>query len=203
MRCFTIASAAPNALRDILYTLARKLTPDFVWEWFFRYYSAGLTPAINEPADVLTNYEALFTMAGSFLDHQYSIQNYAKIVKDPPTPDYIYYFVGDTHGAFDEVYQLINYFVQIFQVRSDIKVIWLGDTIDRNPYDLQNLAFIVAFWILFPQNVFLIRGNREDASVCSRYGFSEHLYQKSGSKKNLIQYGLRQFNSFRNYRSAF
>ena len=203
MRCFTIASAAPNALRDILYTLARKLTPDFVWEWFFRYYSAGLTPAINEPADVLTNYEALFTMAGSFLDHQYSIQNYAKIVKDPPTPDYIYYFVGDTHGAFDEVYQLINYFVQIFQVRSDIKVIWLGDTIDRNPYDLQNLAFIVAFWILFPQNVFLIREIMRMHLFVHATAFRNIYIKNRDPKKNLIQYGLRQFNSFRNYRSAF
>jgi diadenosine tetraphosphatase ApaH/serine/threonine PP2A family protein phosphatase len=67
-------------------------------------------------------------------------------------------------------------------VRSDVKVIFLGDIVDRNPYDLQNLAFIVAFWILFPDNVFIVRGNHEDASVCSRYGFSEHLYQKAGSK---------------------
>ena len=43
----------PNELRDILYSIARQERPDFVWQWFFRYFAgAGLEPERyfkNEP----------------------------------------------------------------------------------------------------------------------------------------------------------
>lgn len=169
-------------LRDILYRVGGQTVPEFVWEWFFHYFGAGASVLSNEPADLLPNYHALISMGIALLENRYSNGSYAKIIKDLQTPQFTYYFVGDTHGSFDDVYQLINYFVQVFQVRSDVKVVWIGDIVDRNPYDLQNLALIMSFWILFPDNVFILRGNHEDPSVCSRYGFSEHLYQKSGSK---------------------
>ncbi|WP_371805526.1 metallophosphoesterase family protein [Candidatus Lokiarchaeum ossiferum] len=171
-----------NHLRDLLYSLAKQEVPEYVFQWFFRYFAKGTEFFKAEPHDLLENYSALLSTAKIMLDHRYNNGSYSKIIHDTHTPDWNYYFIGDTHGSFDDTYLMIDYFIRVFQVNPNIKIIWLGDYVDRNPFDLQNLAFIVAFWILFPNNVFLLRGNHEDASVCSRYGFSQHLYEKAGSK---------------------
>lgn len=172
-----------NPLKETLYNLGRQIEPQFVWEWFFKYCAHGSESFKTEPADMIENYKALLSMGIAFLQHKFGSGAYAKIIKDMNTPDWTYYYVGDTHGSMDDTYKMINYFIQVFQVRSNVKVIWIGDMVDRNPYDFQNLALILSFWILFPENVFIIRGNHEDTSVCSRYGFSNNIFAKVGSKE--------------------
>ncbi|MHA1775216.1 MAG: hypothetical protein DRO88_03680 [Promethearchaeia archaeon] len=172
-----------NPLRDLLYEIGNLNPPQYVWQWFFRYFAGGTNNFKDEPVDLLENYENLFLMAMKTLEYRYSTQQYAKIIRDLMTPDYTYYFVGDTHGSFDDTYLIIDYFIKVFQVNPKVKIVWIGDMVDRNPYDLQNLAFILSFWILFPDNVFILRGNHEDSSVCSRYGFSQHLYEKAQSRE--------------------
>ena len=177
-----MAHSSSNHLRDLLYSLGRKDVPEYIFQWFFRYFAGGPTLFQTEPSDMLDNYRALFSAAQIMLNHKYAQNIYRPIIADFSTPSYTYYIVGDTHGSFDNVFTLIDYFVRVFQVRSDVKVVFIGDYVDRNPWDLQSLAFIIAFWLMFPENVFLLRGNHEDSSVCSRYGFSQHLYEKAGSK---------------------
>ncbi len=172
-----------NALRDRLYEIGNQTAPEYVWQWFFRYFAGGSSRFKAEARDILENYEALFQMGLKLLEHKYSEKKYQKIIRDIHTPDNTYYFVGDTHGSFDDTFLMIDYFVKVFQVHPKTKIVWIGDMVDRNPFDLQNLAFILSFWILFPDNVFIIRGNHEDSSVCSRYGFSQHLYEKAGSRE--------------------
>jgi predicted phosphodiesterase len=171
------------SFREKLYDIGRANTPQYIWEWFFRYLSLGPSAISHEPPELLKNYDSLISMAIALLEHKYTSGTYSKIIYDVQTPQSTYYFIGDTHGSFDDTYQVINYFIQAFQVRAEMKIIWIGDYIDRNPLDFQNLALILSFWILFPENVFLLRGNHEDGSVCSRYGFSEHLYIKAGSRE--------------------
>lgn len=137
----------------------------------------------DEPRDSLENYQALIEMGMKLLEHKFQTQQYQTFIRDLDSPDFTYYFIGDTHGSFEDTYQIIDYLIKVFQVDPKVKVVWIGDMVDRNPYDLQNLAFILSFWILFPDNVFIIRGNHEDSSVCSRYGFSQHLYEKAGSRE--------------------
>ncbi|MCF2140009.1 MAG: serine/threonine protein phosphatase [Candidatus Lokiarchaeota archaeon] len=177
------ANQIPNELRDQLYYIGNLNPPQYVWQWFFRYFAAGSEKFKSEPVDLLENYENLFLMAEKLLEHKYTTEKYHKFIRDMQTPDYTYYFVGDTHGSFDDTYLMIDYFIKVFQVNPKVKVIWIGDIVDRNPYDLQNLAFILSFWILFPDNVFILRGNHEDSSVCSRYGFSQHLFEKAQSRE--------------------
>ncbi|MHA1720037.1 MAG: metallophosphoesterase family protein [Promethearchaeota archaeon] len=175
-----------NELREILYGIARQDMPEYVWQWFLRYFAgAGLEPERyfkNEPKDLLENYYTLFSMGMELLKNKYSRGAYSKFIKDPNPSNSTYYFIGDTHGSFIDTYQIIDYLIKAVQINSNIKIVFLGDYVDRNPFDLQNLAFILSFWIIFPDNVFLIRGNHEDSSVCSRYGFSQHLFDKTESK---------------------
>ncbi len=172
-----------NPLRDKLYLLAKQEIPEYVFQWFFKYFAKGAEFFTSEPLDLLENYNSLFTTGLIMLDHKYKNGIYSKIVKDENTPDWTYYYVGDTHGSFIDTYIIIDYLIKVIQINPNIKIIWLGDYVDRNPFDLQNLAFIISFWLLFPDNVFLLRGNHEDSSVCSRYGFSQHLFEKAGTKE--------------------
>lgn len=172
-----------NKLRDILYTLAEKQYPEYVFQWYFKFFAGGPKEITNPPYYLIENFEALLTTAQIMLDHKYSQGVYQTIIKDTRTPHYTYYYVGDTHGSLKDTYAIIDYLVRVFQVNPYTKVIWLGDIVDRNPYDLENLAFILSFWLLFPENVYIIRGNHEDSSVCSRYGFSQHLFDRIGDRQ--------------------
>lgn len=85
------------------------------------------------------------------------------------------FFIGDTHGAVQESFKLIDFFYKLFQKNDKIKVVFVGDYVDRNPFDLENLTLITAFYLLFPDNVVLIRGNHEDRVINTHYGFIDNL----------------------------
>ncbi|MCK5604003.1 serine/threonine protein phosphatase [Candidatus Pacearchaeota archaeon] len=172
-----------NKLRDILYNLGQKQYPEYVFQWYFKFFAGGPVEITNPPYYLIENFEALLTTAQIMLDHKYNQGKYSTIIKDTRTPHYNYYYVGDTHGSLIDTYTIIDYLVRVFQVHPYTKVVFLGDIVDRNPYDLENLAFILSFWLLFPDNVYILRGNHEDSSVCSRYGFSQHLYDRIGNRQ--------------------
>jgi len=102
-----------------------------------------------------------------------------------PLPPIIYqesnvsFYVGDTHGAFSETRTIIKYFDRILShpdsKSKSIKIIFLGDYVDRNPNDLENLTLIIAFWLKFPENVIILRGNHEDIKINKYYGFYKNL----------------------------
>src|SRR6056297_2093247 len=129
-----------NKLRDMIYELGRKEIPEYVWEWFYRYLASGREGFYdNEPNELLMNYHALVSMARELLKVKYTSGVYSTFIKDGDTPDWTYYFVGDTHGAYNDVYLMINYFIQVLQINPKVKIVWIGDYVDRNPHDLQNL----------------------------------------------------------------
>ncbi|QEE16201.2 metallophosphoesterase family protein [Promethearchaeum syntrophicum] len=87
----------------------------------------------------------------------------------------IAYFVGDTHGSYEESLIVINYFEKILEKSPDAKIIFDGDYVDRNLYDLENLTLITAFFLLYKNNVVMLRGNHEDQKINKYYGFYRNL----------------------------
>jgi hypothetical protein len=85
------------------------------------------------------------------------------------------FFIGDSHGSIEDTFYTIDFLYQILQKDSKVKFIFVGDYVDRNPFDLENLTLIVAFALLCPQNVVLIRGNHEDRTINTHYGFLDNL----------------------------
>lgn len=85
------------------------------------------------------------------------------------------YFVGDIHGAIHETFLLVDFFYQALQEDPSIKIIFVGDYVDRNPFDLETLTLITAFHLLFPDNVILLRGNHETQEINEHYGFYDNL----------------------------
>jgi len=87
----------------------------------------------------------------------------------------IAYFVGDTHGSYEESLIAITYFEKILEKSPDVKIIFDGDYVDRNLYDLENLTLITAFFLLYPNNVVMLRGNHEDQKINKYYGFYRNI----------------------------
>ncbi|MHA1648250.1 MAG: metallophosphoesterase family protein [Promethearchaeota archaeon] len=87
----------------------------------------------------------------------------------------IAYFIGDTHGSYEESLIAITYFEKILEKSPDVKIIFDGDYVDRNLYDLENLTLITAFFLLHPNNVVMLRGNHEDQKINKYYGFYRNI----------------------------
>ena len=85
------------------------------------------------------------------------------------------FYIGDSHGSIEDMYKTIAFFMQIFEKDNQIKFVFVGDYVDRNPWDLQNLAFVVGFALLYRNNVVLLRGNHEDRTINTHYGFIDNL----------------------------
>ena len=75
--------------------------------------------------------------------------------------------VGDIHANF-------NGLQQIFQKCGDPehhKYLFLGDYIDRGPNSIEVMTTLLCYKLLYPNNIYLIRGNHESKEVCVEYGF--------------------------------
>ncbi|MHA1584737.1 MAG: metallophosphoesterase family protein [Promethearchaeota archaeon] len=91
-------------------------------------------------------------------------------------------FVGDTHGSVQDTDKIIHYCVN--EIRNaeyhgrDIRIIFLGDYVDRNEYDIHNMLYIFAFALKYPFHIRLLRGNHEEVMVNMNYGFWENVNDK-------------------------
>lgn len=86
-------------------------------------------------------------------------------------------FVGDTHGNLDATRLVVSTFLD-----TDCDhIIFLGDYVDRGLYQIENLVYVYALKLLYPERVTLLRGNHETASVNADYGFFDavvHRYSR-------------------------
>ncbi len=81
-------------------------------------------------------------------------------------------FVGDTHGDLESS-------IKAFSVGAD-KYVFLGDYVDRGPYQVENVLFLLAKKILDPERVFLLRGNHESPLANVHYGFLDDVMLSFG-----------------------
>lgn len=75
--------------------------------------------------------------------------------------------IGDIHGQFTDLVKLI----EMGGPPEDNKYLFLGDYVDRGPNSVESICFILAMKLLWPDNVYLLRGNHEAQDLCAIYGF--------------------------------
>ena len=74
---------------------------------------------------------------------------------------------GDTHGQF---YDLLKIF-EVCGWPPETRYIFLGDYVDRANQSIENMMLLLTLKATFPDDVHLLRGNHECASINRIYGF--------------------------------
>lgn len=92
------------------------------------------------------------------------------------------FFIGDTHGNLPISIHACKH---LFPLKNSIhkqfdKLIFLGDFIDRGPFSVENVNFLISMKMQFPDKIVLIRGNHETEEVSVRYGFYERIIREYG-----------------------
>lgn len=82
--------------------------------------------------------------------------------------------IGDIHGNIDAVEYCYNTFFE--SLSKGYSILFLGDYVDRGFYNIKSIAFILKLKSLFPEKVFLLRGNHEFIDVNGQLGNT--LYQE-------------------------
>ncbi|MBY9002794.1 MAG: metallophosphoesterase [Candidatus Lokiarchaeota archaeon] len=106
-------------------------------------------------------YQILFRVYDIFREENFIIEINSQNIED------FGYVIGDIHGNL----QSLNYYTKLIQEKNPKFVVFLGDIVDRGPYQLECLILIFALKILFPQKVFLLRGNHETIEMNKQYEF--------------------------------
>ena len=78
--------------------------------------------------------------------------------------------VGDIHGSLHDLLRILK-----STVEKERKILFLGDYVDRGNFSLECITLLFALKVMYPNEVFLLRGNHEFDSVCSQYGFKNEI----------------------------
>ncbi|KAL3985323.1 Serine/threonine-protein phosphatase PP1-delta [Acanthocheilonema viteae] len=84
--------------------------------------------------------------------------------------------VGDIHGQYEDMHKLFGIIGKV----PDVKMIFLGDYIDRGPQSIETIVYLLCLKVKYPDRIFLLRGNHETPAVNRIYGFYNECILKYG-----------------------
>ena len=79
--------------------------------------------------------------------------------------------VGDLHGHILDLFRIFH----LYGYPDTTKYLFLGDLIDRGEFSLETVLFILLAKFLYPDNVYIIRGNHEFPSMGQKFGFMDEI----------------------------
>jgi protein phosphatase len=84
--------------------------------------------------------------------------------------------VGDLHGQVLDLMRILS----TFGLPSRQRYVFLGDLVDRGEFSLETLVIVLLLKVLWPEQVYLIRGNHEFNLLCSQGGYMMQMFQVFG-----------------------
>lgn len=81
--------------------------------------------------------------------------------------------VGDLHGHLVDLLRVLKH----HGLPSNHKYLFLGDIVDRGEFSLQTCLIVFILKVLYPESVYIIRGNHEFDALASQYGFLSELQE--------------------------
>jgi len=85
--------------------------------------------------------------------------------------------VGDIHGQWHDL-------VTMFSLHPSIpltKYLFLGDYVNRGGYGYEVLVLLFSLKLVYPRQIFLLRGNHEARQITQVYGFYDQMQRRYGS----------------------
>ena len=79
--------------------------------------------------------------------------------------------VGDLHGQLLDLFRILRR----FGMPPAARYLFLGDLVDRGDFSTETLIEVLLLKVLYPEHVFIIRGNHEFRDICANHGFLEEL----------------------------
>lgn len=86
--------------------------------------------------------------------------------------------VGDIHGQFKDLMRILR----LGGMPPKTSYLFMGDYVDRGKQSLETITLLLCLKLRFPENVFLLRGNHECASVTKVYGFYDECKRRASVK---------------------
>ncbi|GMM43060.1 protein serine/threonine phosphatase [Hanseniaspora uvarum] len=83
--------------------------------------------------------------------------------------------IGDVHGEFTTVKKIFHMFGKVSE---DHIYIFNGDFVDRGQYSCEIALLLYSLKIVYPNNIYINRGNHESRSMSNIYGFREEVFVK-------------------------
>ena len=94
--------------------------------------------------------------------------------KEPATLELngTFVIVGDIHGNIDDLLRVF----EKFQYPPYQSYLFLGDYVDRGENSIESIIVLYSLKLLFPEHIFLLRGNHECEAVTRNYGFKDECF---------------------------
>jgi diadenosine tetraphosphatase ApaH/serine/threonine PP2A family protein phosphatase len=107
-----------------------------------------------------------------------------------------YRILGEIHGQYEDMVNILR-ITENEEAKGEVKHLFLGDYVDRGTHSFEVCLALFCWKILYPDRVYLLRGNHEISSINSKYGFLEELVEIYGEEDGKLVHSY--FNSVFQY----